>query len=145
MKFPRVSKNNPIELNLAPMIDVMLVLLVFFVMTTSFTQHQSAQLQVSLPAAQGKPPAISPTLVEVGISQQGEYRINGKKLVDQNPQTLHRAIAKLIEGQIEKNVSVIITADALSTHQSVVTVMDIIGQLGLTHLSITTLPSAEAH
>ncbi len=141
MKFPRVAKKDPIEINLAPMIDVMLVLLVFFVMSSTFSTVQKSHLQVSLPTAQTKAADVLPDSVEIAINQQGEYAVNGQVLPSQNANALQHALKQTLQGRVAANVPLVITADAQATHQSVVTAMDVAGQLGLTHLSITTIKS----
>jgi len=139
MKFPRVAKKDPIEINLAPMIDVMLVLLVFFVMSSSFSQVKKNHLQISLPEAQAKAAENLPDAVEIAISQQGAYAVNGQNIIGQNANALRYALIQAVKGRAISTIPLIITADAQTTHQSVVTAMDVAGQLGLTKLSITTV------
>ncbi|NRB41703.1 MAG: biopolymer transporter ExbD [Pseudomonadales bacterium] len=138
MKFKRQS-NAAVDVNLTPLIDVVFLLLIFFMVTTTFTDK--TELAIDLPDAKGQLQMQSQGAVEVVVTQRGEYSVNGKKLLNTQFSTLKSAIEKISEGDFNKPF--IITADAQSPHQAVVSVMDAAGQLGFTNLSITSIQPNE--
>ena len=124
------------EINLTSLIDVVLLLLVFFMVTTSFVRE--SELTIRLPEVAdsvGQPMEISE--LDVTVTAKGAYFVNGRALVDSRASTLRAAIMKLTAG--EESVRVSITADAEASHQSVVTAMDVAGKLGFTDISIATI------
>ncbi len=121
-------------MELVPLVDVVLVLLLFFMVSTTFIRQ--SELKVNLPEASAKPQQADDTVLEVGIGADGEYAVNGRLLVDKQLPTLMRAMREAVGGATSKRL--IINADANAHHQAVVRVMDAAGQLGLIHLSITT-------
>ncbi|MGA9852310.1 MAG: biopolymer transporter ExbD [Gammaproteobacteria bacterium] len=122
------------ELNLISLVDVMLMLLVFFMMTTHFIQNTS--LTVDLPTASVAPSATRLAGVEVTIDAQGHYYVNQKAVAGSSPDAV-RAALLAVAGE-RRDLPIILRADARSTHQSVVTVMDVAGELGFTQLQILT-------
>jgi biopolymer transport protein ExbD len=127
------------ELNIINFVDVMLMLLVFFMMTTHFIQ--STSLAVELPTASVGPAPVRLTGIEVTVDAQGRYYVNQKPVPGTSPDAVRAAILS-VAGQ-RRDLPIILRADARSTHQSVVTVMDVAGELGFTHLQIlTTKPAA---
>jgi biopolymer transport protein ExbD len=133
VKFKRQAR-APLEINLTPLIDVVFLLLIFFMVTTTFTKE--TRLTVDLPEAQGVAQEQPAEQVEITISAQGSYAVNGKALVNNEPQTLKTALIKVSNS--DSSLPLVITADAVTPHQAVVTAMDIAGQLRFLHLSITT-------
>ncbi|MDX1454144.1 MAG: biopolymer transporter ExbD [Gammaproteobacteria bacterium] len=129
---PKIAEEP--EVNLTSLIDVVLLLLVFFMVSTSFVRE--ADLKVTLPEAalQATPAQQAP--LEITITANGDYYVNGQALVSNQPKVLERAIDKVVEGQRE--VPVTIKADASTTHQSVVTVMDTAGRMGFVNITIVT-------
>ncbi|ARB46253.1 ExbD/TolR family protein [Alloalcanivorax xenomutans] len=138
MKFPR-PRQEEISVNLTPLIDVVFLLLIFFMVSTTFTRE--TQLSLTLPEAQGTPPEQAPQAVEILVSSAGEYVINGEKLIDNSDAGLRSALLRL--GQDKTEWPMLITADAYASYQAVVTVMDVAGQLGFDKLSLTTREAAE--
>ena len=140
MKFRRSRREN-VEINLAPLIDVVFILLLFFVVTTTFTRE--TQLKVDLPeAASGTPPeATELKQLEVLISPEGSYSLNGQALLKNDLASLMAALGKESGG--DNSLPLIISADAKTPHQAVITAMDAAGKLGFAHLRITTV-EAEA-
>ena len=129
----RVRWEDP-ELNLISLVDVVLMLLVFFVMTTHFVEN--AGLAVQLPTA-GAPPTYSkPDGIEVTVDSEGRYYVDQKPLTDTSAATLREAL-EAVAGD-RRDLPIILRADARSTHQSVVTVMDVVGALGFAQLQILT-------
>ncbi|MNZ29477.1 biopolymer transport protein ExbD [compost metagenome] len=140
MKFRRragSAAREDVFLNLTSLIDVIFVLLLFFVVSTSFTKP--SQLKVELPeAVSGTPPeATEIKQLELAIDTQGHYSLNGQVLARNDLATLMAAMQKESEG--DNSLPVVITADGKTTHQSVVTAMDAAGKLGFSHLRITTI------
>lgn len=134
MKFPR-PRQEEISVNLTPLIDVVFLLLIFFMVSTTFTRE--SHLQVELPEASGEP--VSPSEVrqiDVVINAEGQYLLNDQALVNNRRETLERGVKELAEG--DKSLPFIITADARTPHEFVVRAMDVAGRLGFAKLSITT-------
>ena len=126
------------EVNLTSLIDVVLLLLVFFMVSTSFVRE--SELTIRLPEVSDSPEQmVESGTLEVAINAKGDYFVNGRALIDSRPATLRAAVLKLTAEQEE--VRVTIAADAKATHQSVVTAMDVAGKLGFTNISISTLAS----
>lgn len=136
MKFRRKPREN-IEINLASLIDVVFILLLFFVVTTTFTRE--TQLKVDLPeAASGTPPEQTELKqLEVLITVDGSYSLNGKQLLKSNLDGLMAALQKESEG--DNSLPLTISADGQTPHQAVITAMDAAGKLGFAHLRITTV------
>lgn len=139
MKFRR-QRLDDVNINLTPLIDVVFLLLIFFMVSTTFTRE--TQLSIDLPEAQGHVKDSIEEEIEILIDESGSYRVNGQGLVDNNVRTLQAAIYKISAG--DTTMPMIITADAQAAHQDVVRAMDAAGQMGFVHLSITTRQPAKA-
>ena len=138
MKFRR-QRTDEVGVNLTPLIDVVFLLLIFFMVSTTFTRE--TQLSIDLPEASGTVKEAAERQVEILIDEAGSFRVNGQGLVDDRMRTLQAAIYKISAG--DTTLPMIITADAQSSHQSVVRAMDAAGQMGFVHLSIATREPAE--
>lgn len=128
-----------VEVNLTPLIDVVFLLLIFFMVTTTFDRH--AKLKVSLPEATAKATQNQSDPLVLSIDAKGNYFINDRQIVNQQLETLKQAINKVVaqsHGDISE-VALVLRADANTPHQSVVRAMDAASQLGLTKLSIATV------
>ena len=126
------------EINLISLIDVLLVLLIFFMVSTTF--QQEGRVRVQLPQASDVPvpkPAHEPLVITV--TADGNYRVNERPLINTSPDTLRAALLK--EAGAERG-PLTIRADARSTHQAVVTAMDVAGKLGFAQLNIATVHEA---
>ena len=134
MNFQRGREKEPLEINLVPMIDVMLVILIFLMVTTTYSKY--TELQINLPSAQAERQSDRPNEVTVLVSAQGQYVVNKTpvpfKNVEQLSEELRRAGAAL------KEPVVIITADANATHQAVIRVMEAARLAGLSQITFTT-------
>ncbi len=141
MKFRRKPREN-VEINLASLIDVVFILLLFFVVTTTFTRE--TQLKVDLPeAASGTPPEQTELKqLEVLIAADGSYSLNTKALLKSDLDSLMAALRKESAG--DNSLPLIISADAQTPHQAVITAMDAAGKLGFAHLRITTVEAQAA-
>ncbi|MES2672591.1 MAG: biopolymer transporter ExbD [Pseudomonadota bacterium] len=133
MKFRRQSREIE-PMNLIALIDVMFFLLIFFMISSTFTKE--THLSVELPQATGEVSTDTKDQIEILINQQGNYSVNGQSLANVEIETLKSAIVKIAAGR--KNLPLLVTADSKTPHQSVVTAMDAAGQLGFVKLSITT-------
>lgn len=133
MKFKRQSQEETL-INLTPLIDVVFLLLIFFMVSTTFTRE--SHLQIDLPEASAQPGEMQVEQVDVVINADGEISVNGKPLVNNDEETLRRAVQEVAEGNTE--LPFVITADAQAAHQYVVRAMDVAGKLGFVKLSITT-------
>lgn len=133
MKFPR-QPVEPVDVNLTPLIDVVFLLLIFFMVSTTFTRER--ELTVELPEASAEAAVETTERLEIEINAEGEYAVNTQRLVNRNSETLSKAIKDVSKG--DTKLPLIITADASTPHQAVVTAMDVAGQLGFSHLRITT-------
>jgi biopolymer transport protein ExbD len=148
MKFQRRARED-IDLNLMPLIDVIFLLLIFFMVTTTFTKD--SRLGMSLPKSEIGQQVTKRQHVEVIIDADGVYKVNDKPLIDNNIASLKIALSEVLDKALESAdnnkvsekseiiPSLTITADAQTAHQYVVTAMDVAGQLGFSKLSITTL------
>ncbi len=133
MKFKR-QRHEEIGVNLTSLIDVVFLLLIFFMVSTTFTKE--SHLKLTLPTASGEVTEQASRLIDITISAKGVYTVNGQSLVNNRLDTLKRAIGK--EARSQKDLPLIITADAQTPHQSVITAMDAAGQMGFSNLRITT-------
>ena len=134
MKLRPRQHEDP-EINLISLIDVLLVLLVFFMVSTTF--QQEGRVKVQLPQASQIPlPRGSHEPLVITITAEGGYRVNERALINANPETLRSALVK--EAGTERG-PLTIRADARTTHQAVVTAMDVAGKLGFAQLNIATV------
>jgi biopolymer transport protein ExbD len=124
------------ELNMTSLIDVVLLLLIFFMMSTKFIDE--SRLQVRLPEA-GIQPDEAATLetIEIEVTAEGAYRVGGRDLVNNSPDTLATALNRATGG--DRSQVITIRADARAVHQSVVTAMDVVGRLGYRQVNIATV------
>jgi len=127
------------DLNLTSLIDVVLLLLIFFMLSTRFIDE--GRLQLRLPEAGAEPEAVQPETVEIEVTAQGGYRVNGRVLANNSPDTLAIAIGRAAGS--DRTVPVTIRADARATHQSVVTAMDVAGRAGYRQINIATVHDAQ--
>ena len=133
MKF-RSKQPEPFEISLIPLVDVVLLLVVFFMLSTTF-QKESA-ITVDLPEASPEVRDTQKKTLEITIDARGDFYINQERVVNTQIETLKRAIGAAA-GEA-RNMPLLISADAKTPHQAVVTAMDAAGQLGFVHLSLAT-------
>lgn len=135
MKLNLKPKEEP-EVNLTSLIDVVLLLLVFFMVSTSFVKQ--SQISIRLPNAETAPIVDQPAVqIDIMITEQGTYLINGRELVNSRPATIRNALQKVSNG--DHTLPLTISADANARHQYVVTAMDVAGRLGFVKISIATI------
>lgn len=140
MKLRSGSRNEP-EINLTSLIDVVLLLLVFFMITTSFVRESQLSIRLPETSSAGESLLQAPAL-EITVTAKGSYLVNNRALVDNSPATLRAALIKLMP-ESGTSSDLTISADARASHQSVVTAMDVAGKLGFTNISIATLRAVE--
>ncbi|HYJ39434.1 MAG TPA: biopolymer transporter ExbD [Steroidobacteraceae bacterium] len=131
----RKGKEDP-EINLIPLIDVALLLVIFFMLSSTFMQE--GRLKIELPQASLAPTGkqkVDP--IVVSVTQSGSYRVNDRELINSSPDTLRAAILEVAGADRDKPVTV--RADGRATHQSVVSAMDVLGKLGFVRLNIATV------
>ena len=135
MKFQQ-RRHVDEDLNMTSLIDVVLLLLIFFMMSTKFIDE--GRLQVRLPEAGIQPDeaAVAKT-VELEVTAEGGYRVGGRDLVNNSPDTLATALNRATGGNRAEIIT--IRADARAVHQSVVTAMDVAGRLGYRQINIATV------
>lgn len=125
-----------VEVNLTSLIDVVLLLLIFFMVSTSFVKQ--AQITISLPEAESATIIPeSPEQIDIMISATGMYMVNGRELINSRPETIRNALQKVSNG--DSSLPLTISADANARHQDVVTAMDVAGRLGFVQISIATV------
>ena len=127
------------DVNLTPLIDVVFLLLIFFMVSTTF-EHQS-RIKIDLPEASAEPTSQEDDSLEIRIDAQGRYFIGDQQVVNTTAKTLKSALSKAV-GERE-GPAVIIRADAKTPHQAVITALDVSSQLGLTRISLATSKTPE--
>ena len=137
MRFSRRRPDEP-EINLIPFIDVLLVVLIFLMLSTTYTRF--TELQLTLPTAGADTVRELPAAVRVAISSDGRYTIDGQSVDGSNMAALSAALAAAAGGR--PDVQVVIAADALASHQSVVNVLDAARRAGLPRLTFAALAGA---
>jgi biopolymer transport protein ExbD len=133
MQFRRRARDQP-ELNITPLIDVVFLLLIFFMVATSFSRE--AQISIDLPKASAVSKPLPDNRIEINVTSNGDYFVNGKPLVNRQLKTLMRALETFAQGDHRRLI--LITADRTAPHEAVVTVMDAAGKMGFHKLQIST-------
>ncbi len=136
MNLRQFTKQDP-EVNLTPLIDVVFLLLIFFMVSTTFTKE--SEITVDLPEASAAPVDAAVAPIDLTIDVKGRFYINQQKVVNRQLSTLKKAIVLAVDGR--KDVALTISADANTPHQAVITAMDAARQLGIVKLSIATKKS----
>lgn len=140
MNLSSRSREEP-EINLTSLIDVVLLLLVFFMITTSFVRE--SKIGIRLPEASATDIVeVQDEPMVVAVTAQGTYLVNGRLLIDSRAGTLESAIRKLAGDQ--PGTQITISADAEASHQSVVTAMDVAGRIGYVEINIATVRQEQA-
>lgn len=134
MKFRQGKTEEELQLNMTPLIDVVFLLLIFFMVSTTF--NKQSEISIELPEASGKPLKTDKFVIEIEIDNQGRYFVNQQRVKDNTVTTLKRAI-RLTQGK-EKTPQLIISSDRNTPYQYVVTAMDAARQLGLVNLTFAT-------
>ena len=137
MRIGNDRRGDEFEINVVPLIDVLLTLFMFFVLTSTFVQH--ARMQLTLPSASTQESDMNRPALTITVDKDGRYFVGSDEVPGTNIEVLKQSIARVAGDDPERTV--MIRADAASSHQSVVTAMDALGQLGFKHLSMATTPT----
>lgn len=138
MNLQQARKEEP-EVNLTSLIDVVLLLLIFFMVSTSFVNE--AEIQIRLPEASQEPVPSDSQPLEIAVTAEGRYLVNKRPIVNARPETLRAALLK-VAGD-DHSAALTIRADAEASHQSVVTAMDVAARLGFVNINIATVQSGD--
>jgi len=140
MKLSLRPRTQP-EVNMTSLIDVVLLLLIFFMVSTSFVKQ--SQITISLPQADSAAVVEEvPDQIDIMITETGSFLVNGRELINSRVETIRNALQKVSGGN--SNLPLTISADANAKHQDVVTAMDVAGRMGFTRISIATLNDPES-
>ena len=132
---------TPPEVNLTSLIDVVLLLLIFFMVSTSFVKQ--SKITISLPEADSLPLVEeTPGQIDIMITETGTYLVHGRELINSRPETIRNALQKVSNGN--NDLPLTISADANAKHQDVVTAMDVAGRLGFVRINIATVNEQDA-
>ena len=135
MRLSLRARTQP-EVNLTSLIDVVLLLLIFFMVSTSFVKQ--SQIKISLPQADSSSVVEDPAeQIDITITSTGTFLVNGRELINNRAATIRNALQKVSDGN--NRLPMTISADANAKHQHVVTAMDVAGRLGFTQISIATV------
>jgi len=134
----RRRTEDPVDLT--SMIDVVFLLLIFFMVSTTFDRH--SELKVELPRAGGEIAEQQSSTIDITIDRQGRYYVDRREVVNTRADTLRRAISKAL-GERGAELPVVISADARTPHQSVITAMDAAGRAGLYNIQFATARDAD--
>ena len=134
MNFQKDKKTDEFEINFIPLIDVLLVIIIFLVVSTTFARF--SQLKINLPTAEANIADKNLDYINVTISKDGQYAINQKSISAQTVEDLTNKLREISAGNIDNPL--VINADALASHQSVINVMEASRQAGLTKITFST-------
>jgi len=134
VNFQRGKQKEPLEINLVPLIDVMMVILIFLMISTTYNKY--TELQINLPSAQAERQPDRPNEITVLVNAQGQYVVNKSAVPVRSVEQLADELRRAGAGQ--KEPVVVITADAAATHQSVIRVMEASRLAGLSQITFTT-------
>lgn len=148
MKFKSSTDDDELQINLTPLIDIVFLLLIFFMVSTTFTKE--SQLKIQLPEAKGEEvsPEKVPQLV-IEISALGVYAVKGpddtavRQVLNTSAEALQRVIRNAAENQDREKVVVIVRADKQTPHEAVIRALSVAGQLGLTRITFATEAQSE--
>jgi biopolymer transport protein ExbD len=134
MNFQRGKRHEDLEMNLVPLIDVLLVIIIFLVVSATFSRV--SELQINLPTAEANAPQDKPTIINVGVDASGRYVVNDVIVAEPTVDNISLALRKA--AGTSKEPTIVINADASATHQSVVNVMEASRQAGYVHITFAT-------
>ena len=134
MNFQRGRRHEDLEVNLVPLIDVLLVIIIFLVVSATFSRI--SELQINLPTADANAPQDKPVVITVGVDTGGRYMVNDTDVAQRTVEAISQALRQAA-GTV-KEPTIVINADANATHQSVVNVMEAARQAGYTHITFAT-------
>lgn len=136
----RHHRSESPEVNLTPLIDVVFLLLIFFMVSTTF--ERDSELSIELPEASVEPDETTREVIDVAVDAEGRFYVNNVQLADTQSHTLRKALSDAAAGR--DTPPLVISADATTPHQAVVVVMDAARQLGFLNLSFATRFATDA-
>lgn len=134
MNFQRGKRHEELEMNLVPLIDVLLVIIIFLVVSATFAR--TSELQINLPTAEASTPQDKPLIITVEVDASGRYLVNSNEVGGGSVEQISAALTKAVGAG--KDPTIVINADAKSTHQSVVNVMEASRLANYTHITFAT-------
>ncbi len=134
MNFQRGKRHEELEMNLVPLIDVLLVIIIFLVVSATFAR--TSELQINLPTAEASTPQEKPLIITVEVDATGRYLVNSNEVAGGSVDEISAALTKAVGAG--KDPTIVINADAKSTHQSVVNVMEASRLANYTHITFAT-------
>ncbi|WP_047539319.1 ExbD/TolR family protein [Methylotenera versatilis] len=134
MNFQRGKRHEELEMNLVPLIDVLLVIIIFLVVSATFAR--TSELQINLPTAEASTPQEKPLIITVEVDASGHYLVNGNEVGGGGVDEISAALIKAVGSG--KEPTIVINADAKATHQSVVNVMEASRLANYTHITFAT-------
>ncbi len=138
MNFQRGKRHEDLEMNLVPLIDVLLVIIIFLVVSATFSR--TSELQINLPTAEANAPQEKPLTITVEVDANGRYMVNGAEVASPKVDSIAAALQKAAGSG--KEPTIIINADAKATHQSVVNIMEASRIANYTHITFATQVNA---
>ena len=139
MNFQRGKAHEELEINLVPLIDVLLVIIIFLIVSATFSR--TSELQINLPTAEANSPQDKPLVITVEVDAGGRYMVNGNVVEGAEISAIASALTKAAGDG--KEPTIVINADAKATHQSVVNVMEASRQANYTHITFATQMGSE--
>lgn len=137
MNFKRGVRDEELEINFIPLIDVLLVIIIFLIVSATFSR--TSELQINLPTADASAPQEKPLTITVEVDANGRYLVNGKEANGAVVSDLSAALTQAAaDGASDKEPTIIINADAKATHQSVVNIMEASRMANYTHITFAT-------
>jgi len=133
------GRKEELDVNITPLIDVVFLLLIFFMVSTTF--ERESEIEIVLPQAAANAVPAEDAALEVTIDAEGTFYVNGKRVINTKIETLKKAMKQAAGDR--KEPPIILSADAQTPHQAVITVMDAARQLGFVHLNFATVKSNE--
>lgn len=135
----RPHRHRSPELNITPLIDVVFLLLIFFMVSTTFDRF--SEIRIELPEANAEQPRREHASINITIDREGRYYVDRRQVVDTNLGTLRQALEKALNGR--SAIPLVISADAQAPYQSVITAMDAASRVGLSGITFATAGAAE--
>lgn len=134
MNFQRGKRHEELEINFIPLIDVLLVIIIFLIVSATFSR--TSELQINLPTAEANAPQEKPLTITVEVDANGRYMVNGNAVNGEDVNAISSALVKAVGNG--KEPTIIINADAKATHQSVINVMEASRLANFTHITFAT-------
>lgn len=136
MNFKRGVRDEELEINFIPLIDVLLVIIIFLIVSATFAR--TSELQINLPTADASAPQEKPVTIDVEVDANGRYMVNGKEANGANVADLAAAMTQAAGNANGKEPTIVINADAKATHQSVINIMEAARTANYSHITFAT-------